>query len=97
VNEETKESYLAKLRAQLKEWEAKMEKLHDKTREAEADVKVEYEERIEDLKDKREKMQVKMRELNEVKDEAWEDIKSGLEDSLNEMISALQSVADKFK
>jgi hypothetical protein len=45
-----REVYIEKMAAKLKEWDAKIEKLEAKARNAKADVKKEYDEQIREMK-----------------------------------------------
>jgi len=88
--------YLEKVQAQLDEWDADIEKLKARANKASADAKLEYKSRIESLKHKREKAGDKLDELRSASDDAWEDLKIGLESAKNALGSSLKSAASHF-
>jgi len=86
-----KEDYLKKIEAQIKEWSAKIDELKEKG------VKGKYDEIIENLIAKREAAQNKLQELKKSSDEAWVDIKVGLENARDELKEALEKAVSQFK
>jgi hypothetical protein len=94
---ENKEVYREKLEAQMREWSAKIDLLKARADQAEADAKIEYRNRIEDLRQKKEVLQAKLRELQKASDAAWKDIRAGTERAAADLRDALQSAFSKFK
>jgi len=92
-----KEAYRQKLEAQMREWSAKIDVMKAKADQAEADAKIEYQNRIEDLRQKKEALQAKLSELQNASDAAWKDIKAGTERAAADLKDALQSALSKFK
>ena len=92
-----KEAYEKKLEAQLDEWNAKIDVLKAKAERAGAEAKVDYEETIEDLKQKRSAAKSKLQDLRQAGDDAWEDIKSGVEQAWDEFGNAVKQATDRFK
>ena len=94
---ENKEAYREKLEAQMREWSAKIDLLKAKADQAEAKSKIEYSDRIEDLRQRKEALQARLRELQNASDAAWKDIKAGTERAAADLKDALQSALSKFK
>ena len=94
---ENKEAYRKKLEAQMREWSAKIDLLKARADQAEAEAKIEYRNRIEDLRKKRAVLQEKLNELKKASDAAWKDIKAGTEKAAADLRDALQSALTKFK
>ena len=94
---ENKEAYRKKLEAQMREWSAKIDLLKARADQAEAEAKIEYRNRIEDLRKKRAVLQEKLNELKKASDAAWKDIKVGTERAATDLRDALQSAFSKFK
>jgi uncharacterized coiled-coil DUF342 family protein len=94
---ENKEAYREKLEAQMREWSAKIDILKAKADQAEAESKIEYKNRIEDLRKRKEALQEKVKELQNASDAAWKDIKAGTERAAADLKDALQSAFSKFK
>jgi F0F1-type ATP synthase epsilon subunit len=94
---ENKQAYREKLEAQMREWSAKIDVLKAKADQAEAEAKIEYRNRIEDLRQKKEALKAKLSELQNASDAAWKDIKAGTEKAAADLKDALQSALAKFK
>jgi len=94
---ENKEAYRDKLEAQMREWSAKIDLLKARADQAEAEAKIEYNKRIEDLRQKKEALQTKLSELQNASDAAWQDIKAGTERAAADLKDAVQSALSKFK
>jgi uncharacterized coiled-coil DUF342 family protein len=92
-----KQAYEEKLKAQLDEWNAKIDVLKAKTQSAEADAKVEYHETIEELRKKRSAANDKLQELRQASDDAWEDLKEGIEQVWAALGSAVKEASSRFK
>lgn len=93
----TKDAYQKKLEAQLDEWEAKLEVLAAKARNATADARISYENELEGLKSKRLAARQKLDELGKSSEDAWEDLKDGAESAWDEMGKAIEKFASRFK
>jgi DNA repair ATPase RecN len=92
-----REVYIEKMAAKLKEWDAKIEKLEIKAKASTTDVKKEYNREIEDLKRQREKVQAKIHKLRESGDDAWDELKAGLEKSWKTLGNAFDGALKKLK
>lgn len=92
-----KESYEHKLRAQLEEWNAEIERLKERAGDVEANAQTEYKEQIEELQMRQQEVQAKLTELQEASGSAWEDIKAGIEMSWHNLDMALKSARSRFK
>jgi hypothetical protein len=76
---EKRDAYVQKLKAQLDEWNADINKLEAKSHEAEAGAKIVYHKRIADLRARLKEVGDKIGELQQTGEEPWEDLKQGLE------------------
>jgi predicted outer membrane protein len=92
-----KEAYEKKLQAQLDEWKAEIDKLKAKADQAGADAQVKYHQQIEDLRSLQKKVGSKLAELREAGDDAWEELKAGIESASESLRDSLKSVASRFK
>jgi phage shock protein A len=93
----SKEAYQKKLEAQLNEWDAKLNELGAKAQKATADARISYENELESLKSKRAAAHKTLEELGKRGDNAWEDMKDGVEKVWDEMSKAIENVAARFK
>ena len=91
-----KKSYLEMLADQLREWDTEIDELKVQAHLAKADAKDEFAKQIEELRVKKEAAQGKLQQLQEAGDEAWDDIKAGVEKSWTEMKGAFRSAIAKF-
>lgn len=92
-----KETYQAKMEAQLKEWQAKIDVLKAKAEKAEADAKIRYNEEIESLQAKQHHMAQKLDELRSSSESAWEDVKAGVEMAWKDLKHGVEHAMEKFK
>ena len=74
-----KKAYEHELKARLLEFEAEIERFRAKAENAEEDAKARYHAEIQELEQRREKMQAKFNEFREASESAWDDLKSGIE------------------
>ncbi|MFO8048848.1 MAG: coiled coil domain-containing protein [Desulfosudaceae bacterium] len=92
-----KEAYEKKLKAQLEQWDAEIDKLQAKAKQADADAQLEYHKRIEELQALRDKANQKLTELKNASENAWEDLKVGAELARDSLASAIKSATSRFK
>ncbi len=94
---ERKDAYSKKVQAQLDEWDAEIKKLKARANRAEANAQLEIQKHLDTLGRKRKEAGNKLAELKTASDDAWEDIKEGLESATDSLGKSLQSAAAKFK
>lgn len=94
---EEKSAYQEKFEARLREWKAKIEQLEAWAGQVKADAKIEYQEKIRELKEKEKAARSKLEELKKSGSEAWRELKGGLEKAGDDLKSALEKVVSKFK
>lgn len=92
-----KEEYIDKMANELKEWSAKIDELESKVSTAKADVKTTYEQRIRELKDKRDALSSKLHDLRDSSGEAWESFKAGVDNAWEDLKGAFSDAREKFK
>ena len=92
-----KDAYVKKMHAKLDEWNAEIDKLKAKADQAEAESRIEYQNQIEDLQDKRTEAKKKLSQVKEAGEGAWEDLKSGVQDAWDAMDKAVKSARSKFQ
>ena len=98
---ESKDSYLEKMKAKLDDlnykWNIERNKLEAKAQHAKVEARKKYEEKLKILQKKREKMSQKLDQIDGAGEDAWKDIKEGVENawqSLNEAIKKARSHFD---
>jgi chromosome segregation ATPase len=91
-----KQAYEKKLQAKMDEWSAEIDKLKAKANDAEANAQLEYNRRIEDLRSMQEAARDRLVALREASDDAWEDLKIGMESALDSLGNAVRSARSRF-
>ena len=86
----TKEAYKQKIEAEVELAQAKLAELKAETKNSAADVRIEYENQIEELDQKIGATKTKLKELSEASEEAWEHMKSGVENAWNTLSAAVK-------
>ena len=94
---ESRDAYVKKMQAKLDEWNADIAKLEAKAQGAKADAQAGYNQQIENLKSKREEAAGKLKEMQSAGDDAWEDLKAGIEMAWDSLGSAVTSAFSRFK
>ena len=92
-----KEEYIDRMTAQLKEWSAKIDELEGRVGTAKDDMRLGYENRIRELREKRETVSHKLQEVRGASGEAWVTMKAGVETAWDDFKLALSAARDKFK
>jgi len=93
----SREEYIDKLAAQLKEWSAKIDELESKASAAKADVKTGYENQIRQLKDKRDAATKRLQDLKGASTDAWDALKAGAEAAWADLSKSVTAAKEKFK
>jgi uncharacterized coiled-coil DUF342 family protein len=93
----TKDEYVQKLHAKLDEWSAEIDKLKAKADKAEAESRIEYQNQIQYLQQRRRAAEEKVEELRSAGEGAWEDLKAGVQLAWDAMDEAFKSARSKFK
>ncbi len=93
----TREEYVRKLQAKLDEWNADIDRLAVKAALAEAELKTQYSDEIEMLRNKQIEARVKLEAMQEASESAWEDMRSGLDIAWDAISEAVSSAKSRFK
>lgn len=92
-----REDYVRKMEAKLEQWNAEIDTLIVKAALAEAELKTEYNEQIEALRNKQIEARVKLEALRDASDEAWKDMRAGVEMAWDSVGEAINSALSRFK
>lgn len=92
-----KEIYEQKIKARLDEWQSEIDKYKARLKNAEADAKLEVEQQLNDIQAKQDKAKQTFSELSKAGENAWEDVKSGLDRALAELDGAIKAASSEFK
>src|SRR5712664_3321776 len=89
MSTELKNAYISKLEAQMKEWEAELDRLKAKAQKAVAQGRINYEKQLNESGAKREALRRKVEELKKSGEDRWEALKAGVEGAWNEFKSSV--------
>ena len=92
-----RKAFIDKMAAQLKVWDAEIDKLEAKMEKAKAGAKADYQKEMKDLRAKKQTAKDKLAAVRESGDAAWEELKSGAEKAFDTMKHAFQAAMSKFK
>lgn len=91
-----KDAYIDKLKVQLDEWSADIDRLEAKARQADADLRIKYETQLTTLKIKRDEARVKLTELRASAGDAWQELKKGSDEAWEVIKHAVAEARRKF-
>jgi len=92
-----RKAFIDKMSAQLKIWDAEIDKLEAKAEKAKADAKADYKKEIKDLRAKKQAAKDKLETVRQSGEMAWKELKSGAEKAYDTMKNAFQAAMSKFK
>ena len=92
-----KEAYEKKLKGQLSEWRADIDKLKAKAEQAQGETQLAYYKELEVLRTQQEKARDKLDDLRNVGDDAWEDMKAGLDKAWDDLGDSISKAVSRFK
>ncbi len=93
----TKEAYKQKIEAELELAQAKLAEFKAKAKSSAADTRIKYSKQVDELEQKVDATKVKLKELGEASDDAWEQLKVGVESAWDALSTAIRNAAAKFK
>ena len=93
---DNRDVYVEKMKAKLDEWNAEIDKLEAKARQAKADARVGYREQVDALKKKKATLSERVDDLRQSGEGAWKDIKTGIELAADSLSEALRSAQSRF-
>ena len=76
-----RDAYVAKLKAQLEEWNAEVKKWEAKAKGAQAEMRIEYEKQLEVFRGQRDQAIEQMRQVQSAAGDAWLDLVHGADDA----------------
>ena len=92
-----RKKYINKMSAKLKELDAEILKLEAKADDLRADVEAEYRQQITELHNKKEEMVQKLNKIQESGEDAWKELKDGIDKSWKTLDDSIKNAINKFK
>jgi uncharacterized protein YhaN len=93
----TKEAYKQKIEAELELAQAKLAEFRAQAKSSAADARIKNAKQVEELEQKINATKAKLKELGEASDDAWEQLKVGVESAWGALSAAIRNAAAKFK
>lgn len=91
-----RDAYVEKLKGNIVSWNAEIDEFQVKANQAKADAQVEFQKQITEIKAKREALEGKMADLQNAADEAWDDVKNGVDVARQILGQAVQAAQSRF-
>lgn len=92
-----RDEYIKKIEKQLEEWNGQIDNLQGQARTASADMKKQYAEQIETMKEKCEDLKTRLATVKDTSDDAWQDVKAGFDLAFDALSNAFNSARRRFK
>jgi hypothetical protein len=91
----SKQAFIQKLEGKLEGWQADMDALKAKMKEADADAKMNLEKRYNDLRIKYKEGENKIKEVANASEDKWESMKSDIDNFWNDMKLSAEKIKSK--
>ena len=92
-----RDAYVEKMKAQLDQWNAELDRLEARRAEAEADTRLEIERQLASLRSQRDETRTKLRELESASDAAFDDLRRGVDHAWDSMSQAFREAMSRFR
>lgn len=92
-----RDEYVERLKKQLDQWNAEVAKWEEKTRQAQAGMRSEYEKQLQAYRDQRNHALEQMRRIQSASGEAWMDFMRGADDAWAKMREAFEKARSHFQ
>ncbi len=92
-----REAYRDLAKAQIKEWEAKIDLLKARGEKATAGAKIDIMNAVEKLHKEKDALQKKLAEMMSSGSDVWEELKDGIERAMADMKKSIDKTMAKFK
>ncbi|MBN2009962.1 hypothetical protein JW960_11520 [candidate division KSB1 bacterium] len=93
---DNRQTYIDQFTAQLKIWDAKINRMQVESENARDDLKAKYDTKIEELMNHRNALQQKLKLMVDASDSAWTQLRSGFEKSWKDMSDAIKKAVDEL-
>ena len=93
----TREQYVAKLKAQLDQWNAEVAKWEAKSRSAQTDMRIEYERQLDAFRRQRDQALDQMHKVQAATGDAWTDLVRGADDAWAQLRAAFEKAHSHFR
>lgn len=92
----TKDEYVSQMQAKLDEWNAEIDELEARARKNQAQAAPGYNERLSELRAKKNEMSEQLKEIQSATGDAWQSLKLGTETMWKNLKTTLRESKDAF-
>ncbi len=92
-----KDKYFAMMEAQIKKWDAEVDKLKVKGEQLSAEAHANYAEQLKLMRANRDAAYKKLQEMRTANESAWQQMQSGIDATWESMKKALDKASSQFK
>lgn len=92
-----RDEFVANLKKQLDEWNAKIDALEVRARQQAGEAEVQADRGLAELRKRREELQRKLREIREASGEAWSDLIEGAEHARDAVGAAFKRARSRYE
>ena len=92
-----REEYVERLKSQLDQWNAEVAKWEAKTRDAQADMRADYEKRLEEFRQQRDQAMEQMRQMQNAAGDAWVNWIRATDDAWARAREAFDKASSQFR
>ena len=94
---EKRDEYVAKMKAQLDQWNGEIAKWEAKASEAQAGARADFDKRLEAVRQQREQAMVQLRLMQSAAGDAWLDMMKGTDQAWASMREAFEKASSHFR
>ena len=92
----SRQEYIDKLKDKLTEWDNEIDKLEIKARQANEDLRHQWEKRKLDLQEKRQDLNTRLDKLRNSADDTWDDLKKNIDETWDSVSQGIRDMKDKL-
>lgn len=93
---EKRDEFVQNLKDKMDEWNEEINRLEIKIEQTEGEAREEYEKQLEKLQEKRAELKRKKEELLQASEDAWHELKDGVENAWSGLEQAILAAKSKF-
>lgn len=92
-----RDDYVEKLKSQLDAWNADVDALESRAHKAHAEAQALYQAQVEALRARSEQARLQLDLLRRASEDAWSEMRSGMEKAWDDMGEAVKAASSRFK
>ena len=92
-----RDEYVEKLKKQIDQWNADVTRWEGKAQQIKSDMRAEYDQQLQALRQGRDDAQEKMRQVQSATEDAWMDLKQGADEALSKLKAAFDKARARFQ